>query len=210
LIIFSLLLVITVKAANREILVPLAGDNINIREQPNAESKVMYKLRIADLVEVIKESSEKTVIGNLSGKWVYVKTGYCKDDRCTEFISGWIFDYYLAYNDRFKRINANDLKSYKGCVGESCLNLIINKDGSFFEKFKVCEDGNCAGVDKKHDCSVLGGYLDKDEYCYKKGHLYKYLRLIWAKTSNGSGSYFFLTQEDVVCVVGDVSCDLRK
>jgi uncharacterized protein YgiM (DUF1202 family) len=172
--------------------ITVAGDNINLREQPSLESKIIMKLKITSSVRILKKSNKIEQINNKKGQWIFVDTDV-EDDKTKKTIKGWIFDYYVAYEFRFKKIQKWNYKKFESCIGDSCVNLTFKKDGSFINEFYICADGNCRGVDKIKECEHFGGIFNKKtQLCYTKGHLYNYLNLFLAKSSK---QYIYFTKE---------------
>lgn len=130
---------------NKMILLPIAADFVNIRERPSREGKVIGQLSHGTYVEILEKNSETQNIDGLIGKWVLVEGEVRNPDfelnsnewskRFTYIrIKGWVFDAYIAYPEKFKKVtNFNNYKLV-GCIGDWCKNYEFYQDGTYISK----------------------------------------------------------------------------
>lgn len=69
-------------------LTNILGNDVNVRDFPSLEAKVVHRLQKNDVVRIIGFSDEKMTIDNFTGNWVNIR--YEKD----KYIDGWIFSKY--------------------------------------------------------------------------------------------------------------------
>jgi hypothetical protein len=175
----------------------IIGDNVNIRAEPNLNSKVIYNLNIGHLVLPLKKINKKVQIDDKIGYWVYIDSGITENIESGR-IKGWIFDNYLGYNINFTKINSWSIPNLKNIIYiDVQYDFIFNKDGSFTLTTSM-SDGNCRETAKT--CNDNGAkYVNKCK-CLFTGHLYKYRNIIWAKLNSlvyGGKFYLLLDNQSL-------------
>jgi hypothetical protein len=156
---------------DKRLFVPVIGNNLNLRIKPNLKSKVIIQLKILESVQIMKIIKKEVIINNKRGRWVFVNTGRTPSEK-DETYKGWVFDYYLGYKHKFKKvknINKMDITCATGDWEES---YIIHNNGSVDFSYVPCHDGNC-GENKEYLKCEKGDIL-KNGSCYGKGHVYEY------------------------------------
>src|SRR4030042_4584150 len=97
----------------------VAGNNINVREKPEINSKVIAQLSLGYDVTVLNKKKSKVTFDGKDGYWVFVDTGLCQEN-CKTTKKGWVFDYYLAYDNKFIKVTNWKYKSFSMCAGDYC------------------------------------------------------------------------------------------
>lgn len=160
LIIFTLV-VFTLKADNSEFNAYTGLDDVEVREKPSQNSKILGKLKIGFKLQITNSSNEEVVNG-YKGKWVYVKKiqGIYYEQNVEQ---GWIFDKNISYLKNFQKgsnCKYKDLK--KNAEGsEYYVHFEFLKDCKFikYESEPIYDEkvGNYVGETKK--AIVSKGYL---------------------------------------------------
>jgi hypothetical protein len=177
----------------------IIAHKVNVRQEPDINSKVIVKLELGEGVEIITQNDVKVEIDGKIGLWVYVQTfrQACDHGNC----KGWLLDYYLGYKDKFKKIEkwkhqkGFSSNNYNNC--DHCPTYFINNDGDFSVIFRSFNFDHYKENDIKQirtNCEINGGKYSRDQayhYCSYKGHLYQYLKFIWAKIDNKNNNDFF-------------------
>jgi hypothetical protein len=193
--IFSLLFDVEAKEI---IKIPIAVNNLNLREEPNLKSKILCQLYIGEYVEILKIDKNIIKIDNNTGRWVYVKT-FRKNDKP----NGWLFDYYLAYEDRFRKVTDWSYKHISKCSGDYCPTYRFNNNGTFIVKFWQYYDKTTNDNKIKESCEKSGGKYSNDHFCHFNGQLFKYLDLIWARLEGNNQKHFlFISKSNKLCMPG--------
>lgn len=127
----SLLLCFSINgsAKQKKIIVPVAGDNVNIRNAPSLNSKVVCSIRLITYVQIIKTQPGIVQIGNLKGRWTFVQIHSSLKHSINMKQKGWIFDYYLGYQWKFKRVYKWRRSYLENHVGDSYSKIDIFPDG---------------------------------------------------------------------------------
>jgi len=179
----------------------IADKKVNLRAMPDLKSNILTQLNYGDRVEIVKTRNENVTIDNKIGKWVFVNTfKYGRD--CEGSCKGWVFDYFIAYDQKYEKVKRWNIKDYKNCVADYCPNYTFNKDGSFVLKIQLGLGSDSSENDKIEFCKKSGGIYDKRGFCQYNGQLYKYLNLIWAKIENYHGiqNYLYITKKGSICM----------
>ncbi len=179
------------KESKKKITAFIAVDNLNWREKPSTKSEVKLQLIIGEEIDILYVSNKKTTIGNKVGKWVKIKTG-----RLMSEPEGWVFDYYIAYKDRFQKVNNWPYKKMSACAGDYCPSYVFNKDGSFKVKFWQYHDEFTKDEKIKKLCEKKNGKYTADHYCHFKGHLYKYLNLVLARLEGTQEKHYIVIKKN--------------
>jgi uncharacterized protein YgiM (DUF1202 family) len=153
----------------------VVGENVNIRTEPNQNSKIISRLDIARKVQIIKKSNTKVKIGDLDGEWVYIDSGIY-GNKLGETVKGWIFDYYLAPVKEFKKINSICEFNIEGWVGDYLLSYAVNKSGTYKRKIYNYEQDKIR--------------TDID------GEIFRFRNVLLAKDKNNTGYELFYFPED--------------
>jgi hypothetical protein len=155
----------------------VSGNNVNLREDPNINSRVIKQLIIGEWVYFRDRKGKKETIGDLNGEWIKVLTRYT--DKYDKDISGWVFDYYLADESMFIKMNSFYNCHYEGYSGDWFINIQFLKNGTFRTK---------RWDDKKGD------------YYFEEGLVFKYRKLIHVKSNNSKwGSFFYINEKNEIC-----------
>jgi len=145
------------------------GDNLNLREEPKLNSKIIRKLRITWLVKLIKKTDKTEKIKNIEGKWAFINTGLEK---------GWVFDYYLANEKDFKKV-----KSFRNTILEG-----EHGDHYIYFEFKKNGQYRCKKEDKNKNLFYEKGKLYK----------YRNIFLAY-NDNEKSYSIFYLNKKNKIC-----------
>lgn len=178
----------------------VGGDNVNVRAKPDINSKITFQLPIGQCVTVLKTTNETVKIGNLIGKWVFIDThsiqykNFKSSDDSTS-VKGWVFDYYLFYKSKFKKISKFEPSKYAISYGaDTYFEITINSDATFIMRDEYQLFGK--EVHEKLCKESCGEYKESDPHaCYHKGTLYKYKNIIWTKVDNvpnGGDDYYLI------------------
>jgi hypothetical protein len=165
-----------VHSATKNVLVPIATHNVDLRVEPSIDSKIIMKLNpFEHRVSIIQSTNNRIYMDGIDGCWVLIDL---------EGTKGWIFDYYLAGEDKFRKVNLWSYQTFSECRVKYCPEYIFNTDGSF-ELYFISPDESNYPI-----CSEWSGEYIKDSKhnrgkCKFKGHLYRYLDVIWAKLDEG-------------------------
>lgn len=93
----------------------VAGNNVNLREKPSLNSKVVGQLPAGMTVRLKKKDEKKVKIGDMEGNWAYVEADIINPDT-NEPYEGWIYDYFLwkigkrVGTDGFEKVVKIELK----------------------------------------------------------------------------------------------------
>ncbi len=179
----------------------IACEKVNVRKEPNINSQIIIQLNTYDAIEIIRENPKYEIISKNNGKWVYVKT-YRYDKNCKDKCEGWIFDYYIAYKDKFQKIKQWKFKDFQGCAGDYCPKLKFEYDGSYTMDLVSSIDANNSNDEKKSVCNKEGGTYVSNNICQYKGHLYQFLDLILLKNDDNRGfdSYLIFNKNGYLCL----------
>ncbi len=171
----------------------ILGDNLIIRENPTQKSKSLGLLFKGQVIRLIDKSSKIEIINGKKGEWIYV--GLSIDVTVSkDEVRGWIFDYYVGYKDKFKKVEKWNVPHYKGSIVDTDVEFDFNEDGSFkmyiSYPFSMTED-KMISIAK----ILKGEYNKKRKKIELTGNLYEYNNIYWAKTNTqieGGNYYFFL------------------
>jgi hypothetical protein len=149
----------------------IIGDNVNVREKPDIKSKSICKLRLGDSIKIIKRTGKKEKIGDLEGEWIFVDT--------FQSSKGWIFSYYVACVDDFKRVRIFINCTIEGYIGDYYLYYKFNRDGTYITKRHV-----------PHSSNLIE----------RNGKLFQFKNVIFAKDDDGENySVFYQTERKKIC-----------
>ena len=77
-------------------LTNMTDNNVNVRNYPSLDGKIIFQLHNNDIIQIIGSSSEKVNIDNFYGDWVNI----IYQKRENEYINGWVFSKYINSKDR--------------------------------------------------------------------------------------------------------------
>ena len=151
----------------------VALDNLEVLKKPNRKGSVVTKLHKAERVRVIYRQTKKDIYKDEDGHWVFITT---EDGKHTV---GWVFDYFLAFSNKFQKITEWEIASFSFMKGDYVANFQTQENGKFTCQWRA--SGN-------------GIYL-RSKYT---GQLYRYGNIIWAKkdTPDSWNDFFYLNNED--------------
>lgn len=159
----------------------VVGNNINLREEPNQNSKILDQLRIISQVKVLKRSGKKVKIDNNEGEWVYIDTFMTSknDKNHTVTVKGWVFDYYLSDLNNFKPMTSFKRTRIITGAGDVGMNFQFYENATF--KYTMTDS------------------YERKEFIYT-GKLYKYLNVIYGKYNNSEGGcFFYINPKNKIC-----------
>lgn len=115
---------------NRQLIVPVVADVLNVRSAPSMKSAVVDRVEIGKLVKILAKKSKPEYVDGKWGKWVFIDT--CRrragfDDNP----KGWIFDYYLGYPERFRRVPHPISGKVKVIGGDLLYDIRIDQNGHY-------------------------------------------------------------------------------
>lgn len=110
--------------------VVVVGNNINVRKNPTTTSPIVYQLKIAERVKIIKRSSVVYSNKQVKGIWVYIDTEYTKVGE-NESIKGWVVDYFLAKISSFKKVNDFISCGIDDTIGDWHMKYDFYKNGTY-------------------------------------------------------------------------------
>lgn len=155
--------------ADTRVFLPIAGDKVNLREKPGPNSRIVFQLPLAHVVQLLKTEPKWSVIDGKRGRWVYVDSGLCTANMNQSY-KGWIFDYFLGYRENFTRV----WKWRRSCIE--------NTVGDYHYRYDFFPDGTV-----RYQGSGYGDAPRK-----YNGYLYKYRSVYYAKLSIDTGLFFKL------------------
>jgi hypothetical protein len=129
---------VTIKVIEKPVMWALVIDNnLRIRDEPNVESSILGILNFGSIVEIIEQSEQEYIIGNMSNYWYKIKT--------IGEIIGWIFGGYITMLvsddiEEIKKFVPEEFRDrrwmeYKGNIGTS-ENITLEKlQNSSWHKF---------------------------------------------------------------------------
>ncbi len=161
-----------------ETRVVVVGNNINVRKDPTTKSPILYQLKLAERVTILKESNIVYLSKQAKGNWVYIDTEYTKVDH-KDSIKGWVVDYFLAKYSSFKKVNNFLSCSIEGTIGDWHMKYVFYKNGKYRR-----ED---------YDYSTR-------KRIYKFGKIYKYRKVLFLKDNDGTAvDYFYFNHKGFLC-----------
>ncbi|HPV98253.1 MAG TPA: hypothetical protein PLZ78_10530 [Spirochaetota bacterium] len=159
----------------------VVGDNVNLRMQPTIEAQVMESLKLAQEVELKEKKAEKVIIDGKAGSWVYVDT-HSRESLEGDTIKGWVFDYYLAGIDKFKKVTKFRESKINTMVGDTLIYYEFLKDGSYRRKIREIDEYS----------RVLSVKIEK-------GHLFRYRDVVLAMDADKHYEVFYVTDKGFLC-----------
>lgn len=180
---------IPVAAEKKPEAVPIAGFDINLREKPSLDSRVIGRLSFGHEVRVLDSSAQEVEIDGKRGRWTLVERLYCgnEGDACR----GWLFDHYLAYRHRLKRVASWPHREFDNFLGgDAHRYYAFTPDGGFVESLHLGSTRQETDTSAVKQCNSFKGSLEKEKsrdvsepgmvyyVCKRKGHLYRYLNLV--------------------------------
>lgn len=103
----------------------VTGDVVNLRTRPDTTSRVLVKIPVTRKVTVLYVKPEEETIGALKGRWAYVR------DTVNIKLEGWLFDYFLAYPDRFTKPERQKIREIRVILGGRLTVYRCTPDGRF-------------------------------------------------------------------------------
>jgi len=103
----------------------VTGDIVNLRTRPDTTSRVLAQIPVTRKVTVLYVKPEEVTIGALKGRWAYVM------DSADVNRTGWLFDYFLAYPDRFTRPARQKIREIRVILGGRLTVYRCTPDGKF-------------------------------------------------------------------------------
>lgn len=176
----SIILIVGVNviAAQKYESMIVVGDNVNVRTVPDGKAPIIVKLYNTNTVLLLKISQKAEVIMGFPGKWVYVDTQVYPQDNLNDTIKGWVFDYYLARDNQFQKIQSIKKCSVEAMIGDSVMSYKVNSDGSYVHKVYA---------DESNAPSLI------------KGHLLRYRDTVIAQDENGRREFFYFSSNGILC-----------
>jgi hypothetical protein len=180
----------------------ITGENVNVREKPSIDSKILTKVNLGRYITILNKISKNVTIDGKTGMWVYIDTRQIPENK-ENTIKGWVFDHYIGYKEKFIKVTKWRKFELKDIIIDDDWYYLFNDDGSFILKksYYKCDD-KTPEICKK----AQGNFNDQDCLCYFKGHIYKLNNLLWAKIDSikdGGDNYLFLNSKGDVCVMYD-------
>lgn len=176
-------------------VVPVLGDDVNLREEPSVNSKVVFSLKMATLVEVLEVKPGVIRIGKLSGHWARVKV------KLRSNLTGWVFDHYLGYPEKFKGARFHKKLSVTCGVGDYWVTYVVDKNSHFQYHYSPCLGGNCTAKGKPKTCNLEKEKL-KDGVCYGQGDVLRAGKVVWFMrrgTSDMADNFYYLCKKHFFC-----------
>jgi hypothetical protein len=156
----------------------ITSDKVNVRLEPNINSRVLLQLRIAERVIVISRSNKIERLGNLAGEWVYIDTHNLITNGNGTY-KGWIFSAFLADYSVFQKVKEFRRCVFKGTIGDYVLNYEFDKNGGY----------------KRWETDESSG-----NKVMKRGNIYRYKNIIIAKDEKENiFEDFFLNENEELC-----------
>jgi hypothetical protein len=103
----------------------VTGDIVNLRTRPDTTSRVLAQIPVTRKVTVLYVKPDEVTIGAMKGKWAYVR------DTANLNLNGWLFDYFLAYPDRFTKPARQKLREIRVILGGRLTVYRCLPDGKF-------------------------------------------------------------------------------
>lgn len=103
----------------------ITGDMVNLRTRPDTTSRVLAKMPVTRKVTVLYVNPDEVTIGAMKGKWAFVR------DTANLGLEGWLFDYFLAYPDRFTMPARQKLREIRVVLGGRLTVYRCSPDGKF-------------------------------------------------------------------------------
>ncbi len=159
----------------------VVGDNINVRDLPNINAEIIKTLRISSEVTLLEIKSDLVSVNGVEGKWIYVNT-HIYDKKGKDIIKGWVFDYYLAGIDKFKKVTKFRESKINTMVGDTLIYYEFLKDGSYRRKIREIDEYS----------RVLSVKIEK-------GHLFRYRDVVLAMDADKQYEVFYITDKGLLC-----------
>ncbi len=103
----------------------ITGDMVNLRTRPDTTSRVLAKMPVTRKVTVLYVNPDEVTIGAMKGKWAFVR------DTANLGLEGWLFDYFLAYPDRFTKPARQKLREIRVVLGGRLTVYRCSPEGNF-------------------------------------------------------------------------------
>ena len=199
---------ISVLPAEQIVRQVVIGDNVNVRSAPTLKSKVVKQLSILSYVYVLNKKKIAATIGVKKGHWVYVDTRNpaSKRRQANSGNKGWIFDTYIGYPHRFKRVRKWPIKEFSYCIGDYCPEFKFTTEGRFTRAYAACFDGGCP---KKLDKIKCHSKEEKKEvrkdgvvYCISTDDLYR-ARDVIRLGGHDSHEFLYFNKKKQLCADRD-------
>lgn len=152
----------------------IIGENVNIREESNVNSKVALQLQFGSIVRLIKRTNTVEKIGEQQGEWYFVETGHRKKNS-KEKIQGWVFNYFLSNLNEFRLVEK--FNHY----------VIENSVGDMGFRYEIFDNGKY--ISKRVDLST-------GQKVTTNGLIYRYRNVIFAQPNELVGGMLFLLKNN--------------
>jgi len=175
---------------NNIIVLPVSATLLNMRDEPGLNGKIIGQLTQGMMVVLKKKSLKKVILDGMEGSWVLVEAKIKNPDydpnssewnKTFTYINreGWIFDAYVAYPEKFQKINQFNYYKLTGCIGDWC------KDYEFYE--------NGTYNSKSHD--------ERYNEVITRGSIYRFQNIIKTipDNKNSEAMYFFINDKGKIC-----------
>ena len=127
----------------------ITGDVVNLRTRPDTTSRVLIQLPVTRKVTVLHVIPEEVTIGAMKGRWAFVR------DTADINRQGWLFDYFLAYPDRFTRSERQKIREIRTILGGRLTVYRCTADG----RFQTAQNEMLYKKDGKKSDAVAGEVL---------------------------------------------------
>ena len=131
--------------------VPIAGENVNLREGPSLEDRVVTAVSYGILVKIVQRSTKPVTIGNHEGFWTQIET---PDGKRL-----WIFDQFLGLQEHFSRVTNMKPKLVHFCSGDYCPTIRFSQSGVARHRIVSCLGGDCTLEQHIDACHRDNGFL---------------------------------------------------
>jgi len=176
----------------------VAASSLNVRASPAPDARVDFQLPRGAYVAIVDALGQPASIDGQEDTWTLIATETCTDDGCAMVKGGWVADSWLAYQERFERMESWRTGEVKGNDGERDFTYRIASDASFEFVTAPCRnpDGTiCVKYERYEGCHEED--FREGEECVGRGDLYRYRDLVWAR---GYG-YLFVDGKDNLCSI---------
>lgn len=195
-----------VGSKNDKKLIIITGNQVNVRNLPSINSNVLVRMYIGNFVELIKVKDKIIEINGKKGRWAYINTRNLINDKV---IKGWIFDYYLGYRWKFKKLKSLEYKKLVLYNAGQEYKFTFYSNGRFRLKEPPWRCNN--KIKSKQVCRKYGGIFNANDCsCIYTGQLYKFKEFIWAKMDNVkviSNDKFIYVHNNKLCLItGGPTC----
>lgn len=156
-------------------------DNANVRRLPIEDAEIVKVLNVAREVTLLGKKQDLITVDGVKGCWVYVDT-HIFDINGRDILKGWVFDYYLASIDKFKKVTKFRESKINTMVGDTLIYYEFLKDGSYRRKIREIDEYS----------RVLSVKIEK-------GHLFRYRDVVLAMDTDKHYEVFYVTDKGFLC-----------